>query len=84
MPVALRPVFGVYGIIIGSLLSGSFVVEIVSAWPGLGRLMYDALLARDVQLVAGCALAGAVFLAIGNLISDVELFASDPRLRSES
>ena len=84
MPVALRPVIGVYGIIIGSLLSGSFVVEIVSAWPGLGRLMYDALLARDVHLVAGCALTGAVFLAIGNLISDVALFASDPRLRSES
>ena len=84
MPVALRPVIGVYGIIIGSLLSGSFVVEIVSAWPGLGRLMYDALLARDVHLVAGCVLAGAVFLAVGTLLSDLALVASDPRLRSES
>ena len=40
---ALRPVVSIYGLIFGSLLSGSFVVEIVTAWPGLGRLMFDAL-----------------------------------------
>ena len=48
-PVAVRPVVGVYGVIIGSLLSGSFVVEIVSAWPGLGQLMYEALVSRDTK-----------------------------------
>ncbi len=83
-PVAVRPVVGVYGIIIGSLLSGSFVVEIVSGWPGLGQLMYEALVSRDINLVAGCAMAGSVFLAVGNLVSDAVLFATDPRLRTES
>jgi len=68
--VALRPVAAVYGLIIGTLLGGSFMVEIVTAWPGLGRLTYDALRGRDVFLVAGCAAAGALFLALGSLVSD--------------
>ena len=79
--VAIQPVAGVYGIIIGSLLSGSFAVEIVTAWPGLGELMFSALQARDVYLVAGCAAVGSLFLACGNLLSDVGLVAADPRLR---
>ena len=78
---AAGPVSSIYGFIVGSLLSGSFVVELVTAWPGLGRLMYDALRARDVYLVAGCAAAGALFLALGSLISDLALAATDPRLR---
>ena len=68
---------------LAGLLSGSFVVEIVTAWPGLGRLMYDALRARDLYLVAGCAAAGSVFLAVGSLVSDLALAAVDPRLRGE-
>jgi peptide/nickel transport system permease protein len=78
---ALRPVVSIYGLIFGSLLSGSFVVEIVTAWPGLGRLMFDALRSRDVYLVAGCAAAGGAFLAAGALVSDVLLAIVDPRLR---
>ncbi len=79
--VAVRPVIAVYGIIIGSLLSGSFAVEIVSSWPGLGQLMYDALVSRDIYLVAGCAAAGSLFLAAGTLLSDVALAVADPRIR---
>jgi peptide/nickel transport system permease protein len=68
-----------YGLVVGTLLSGSFVVEIVTAWPGLGRLMLDAMRARDVFLVAGGAVAGSVFLALGILISDAALALVDPR-----
>ena len=67
------------GIVVGTVLSGSFAVEIVTAWPGLGRLMLDALRARDVYLVAGCAATGALFLAAGTLLADVALAAVDPR-----
>jgi peptide/nickel transport system permease protein len=81
---SLRPVCALYGIVIGALLSGSFAVEYVTAWPGLGRLMYEALRARDIYLVAGCAAAGALFLAIGSLISDLLLAAADPRVREEA
>jgi peptide/nickel transport system permease protein len=79
--VSLRPICGVYGLAIGALLSGSFVVEFVTAWPGLGRLMYEALRARDIYLVAGCAAAGGLFLALGSFVGDVLLAAADPRIR---
>jgi peptide/nickel transport system permease protein len=79
LKAALRPIASVYGLVAGTLLSGSFAVEIVTAWPGLGRLMLDALRARDLYLVAGCAAAGSVFLAAGTLLSDAALAAVDPR-----
>ena len=82
-PASLRPVLGLYGVMIGSLFSGSFVVEVVTSWPGLGRLMYDALKARDLYLVAGCAASGAIFLAAATLIADVLLAFADPRVRGE-
>lgn len=81
-PVSLRPVLGLYGVMIGSLFSGSFIVEVVTSWPGLGRLMFDALRARDLFLVAGCAAVGAMFLAAGTLIADLLLAYTDPRARS--
>lgn len=81
-PVSLRPVLGLYGVMIGSLFSGSFVVEVVTSWPGLGRLMFDALKARDLFLVAGCAATGAVFLAAGTFVADLLLAYTDPRVRS--
>jgi peptide/nickel transport system permease protein len=80
---SLRPVCALYGLVIGALLSGSFAVEYVTSWPGLGRLMYEALRARDIYLVAGCAAAGALFLALGSLLSDLLLAAADPRVREE-
>jgi peptide/nickel transport system permease protein len=80
-PVSLRPICAVYGLAIGALLSGSFIVEFVTAWPGLGRLMYEALRARDIYLVAGCAAMGGFFLALGSLIGDLLLAAADPRVR---
>lgn len=76
---SLRPVLGIYGVVIGSLFAGSFTVEVITSWPGLGRLMYDALRGRDVELVAGCALAGAACLAAGNVIADVLRMLVDPR-----
>jgi peptide/nickel transport system permease protein len=76
---ALRPIAAVYGLVIGTLLSGSFAVEVITAWPGLGRLMLDALRARDVYLVAACAGAGSIFLAAGTLVSDALLAVADPR-----
>jgi peptide/nickel transport system permease protein len=79
LKAALRPVAGVYGLVIGSLFSGSFAVEVITAWPGLGSLMLQALRTRDIYLVAGCAGAGALFLACGTLVSDVALAAVDPR-----
>ena len=78
--LGVRPIVSIYGLVVGTLLSGSFAVEIVTAWPGLGQLMLEALRARDVYLVAGCAAAGSVFLAAGTLLSDAALALVDPRV----
>ena len=79
-PAALRPLLGLYGVMIGTLFSGSFVVEVVTSWPGLGQLMFDALKSRDLYLVTGCAATGAFFLAAGTLIADTLLAIADPRV----
>lgn len=79
LKAALRPIASVYGLVVGTLLSGSFAVEVITAWPGLGSLMLNALRARDVYLVAGCAAAGSIFLATGTLFSDAALALVDPR-----
>jgi peptide/nickel transport system permease protein len=75
---SLRPVLGVAGIAIATLFSGSIAVESITSWPGLGRLMLEALADRDVYLVAGCTLAGAALLAIANLAADILRAAADP------
>jgi ABC-type dipeptide/oligopeptide/nickel transport system permease component len=77
--LSLKPVLAIYGIVVGSTLSGSFAVEIVMARPGLGALTFEALRARDIYLMAGCAAVGAAFLAVAILASDLALAAADPR-----
>jgi len=77
--LSLRPVLAIYGITIGSVLSGSFAVEVVLSWSGLGQLMYQALQSRDLYLVAGCAAAGSLCLAAGIFITDIAAAALDPR-----
>lgn len=77
--LSLQPVLAIYGVIVGGVLSGSFIVEVIMSWPGLGDLMHEALIARDLFLVAGCAAAGSIFLAAGVLLSDLALLAVNPR-----
>jgi peptide/nickel transport system permease protein len=78
---AVGPVVALYGLAAGHLLSGALAVELVSTWPGLGRLMFEALGTRDLPLAAGCAAAAALFLGIWTMVSDLALRAVDPRLR---
>jgi peptide/nickel transport system permease protein len=80
---ALNPMITLFGFTLGSLLSGSLVAEIIFAWPGLGRITYEAILARDQYLVAGSVLMATVVLVLGNLVADVLLAAADPRIRHE-
>jgi peptide/nickel transport system permease protein len=77
-------VLALYGIMFGSVLSGSFAVEVVMAWPGLGELLYRAVQAHDVNLVAGCAVAASMFLGAGIFISDLALAAADPRIQVDA
>jgi len=63
------------------LLSGAALTEIVMAWPGLGRLMLEAVLAQDLYLVMGSLIMGSVLLILGNLVADLLLAWVDPRIR---
>jgi len=80
---ALNPLITLFGYTLGSLLSGSLVAEIIFSWPGLGRVTYEAILARDQYLVVGSVLLAAVVLVLGNLVADVLLLAADPRIRDD-
>jgi peptide/nickel transport system permease protein len=77
--LSLAPLLSIYGMIAAAVLSGSFAVEVVMSWPGLGALMYEALTARDLYLVAGCALAVSALLALCVLLADIALRVADPR-----
>ena len=79
-PLSLRSVVSIYGAIVGSALSGSLAVEFVTSWPGLGALTFDAFVARDFHLAAGCATVGTALLAAGVFASDVALAILDPRV----
>lgn len=78
-----HPLIALFGISVGTLLSASLLVEIVMSWPGLGPLLLEAILARDLYVVIGAVLFSTAFLAGGNLISDLVLHWADPRIRAE-
>lgn len=80
---ALNPMITLFGLTLGSLLSGALVAEILFSWPGLGRIAYEALDSRDYYLVMGSVLMAALVLALGNLVADLLLAVADPRLRHE-
>ena len=82
LPVAASPAISLFGFSIASLLSGSLLVEVAAGWPGLGPLLLEATLARDLYLVIGGIIFSALFLVAGNFIADLLLMASDPRIRT--
>lgn len=79
-PLSLPAVIGVVSLVASQLVSGSLAVELVTNWPGLGRLTYDALVARDADLAAGCAVAAAAMVGLASIVADVALAAIDPRV----
>lgn len=81
LPAAANPMISLSGLSIGTLLSSSLLIEAIFSWPGLGQLLLEAILQRDFYLVIGAAMLATVFLVSGNLVADVLLYASDPRIR---
>jgi peptide/nickel transport system permease protein len=83
LPVAANPAISLLGFSLAGLLSGSLIVEVVCGWPGLGPLILEATLSRDLYLVIGGIMFSALFMIGGNLIADMMLLALDPRIRRE-
>jgi peptide/nickel transport system permease protein len=82
LPVAANSLISVFGFSLGALLSASLLIEVVLSWPGLGPLVLEALLARDLYVVMAAVLLSSVFLVLGNLVADLLLYWSDPRIRT--
>jgi len=80
---AMVPVVTVIGLNFGLLLSGAILTETVFSWPGVGRLVVDAVYARDYPLVIGCILVFALVFVIVNLITDILYTYIDPRIHYE-
>ena len=78
---ALLPVITLFGLLLPALLSGSVIIEKIFAWPGLGRLYLDSILARDYPVILALSLLSAVATLLATLVSDVALAAVDPRVR---
>ncbi|WP_422009239.1 ABC transporter permease [Reyranella sp.] len=78
---ALLPVVTVIGLEFRALIAGAVLTETVFAWPGLGRLTFDAINARDYPLLMGMFIFISLLVAIGNLVTDLLYALLDPRIR---
>ena len=78
---AVNPLITLLGFELASLLSGAALTEYVFQYPGLGRLILEAVLKSDINLVMASLMMGAVMLIVGNLIADILLIITDPRTR---
>jgi peptide/nickel transport system permease protein len=80
LPLAANPLITLFGLSLAGLLSGSLIVEVVMGWPGLGPLLLEAILARDVYVVVGATTCSAILLLFAGAIADFLLHAADPRI----
>jgi len=78
---ALGPLVTLAGLDLGLLLGGAVVIEVIFAWPGLGREVLQAILEIDIPLILGVVLVSAIAIAVANLLVDLVYLWVDPRLR---
>ncbi|HLK08930.1 MAG TPA: ABC transporter permease [Candidatus Angelobacter sp.] len=84
LPAAANPLISLFGLSVAMLLSVSLLIEVVMSWPGIGPLLLESILARDLFVVIGAVMLSTVFLIAGNLLGDVLLYAFDPRIRRQA
>ena len=77
------PIITLVGMNMGSLVSGSYIIENIFGWPGLGNLGLNAIMNRDYPLIMGTVILSCVVLIGGNLLADVCYYFADPRIRME-
>jgi peptide/nickel transport system permease protein len=78
---AMLPFVTMFGLLLPALIGGSVIIETIFAWPGVGRLGYEAILSRDYPVVIALNFLAAVLTLVGTLISDVLYMVVDPRIR---
>ncbi len=78
---AMLPIVTILGLSVPSLIGGSVIFESIFAIPGMGRLFYDSVMARDYPVIMGILTIGAILTLLGNLIADISYAYVDPRIR---
>ncbi|MBA7472164.1 Dipeptide transport system permease protein DppB [subsurface metagenome] len=78
---ALIPIVTLLGLSLPALIGGGFIFETIFAWPGMGRLGYQAIMARDYPVIMGVGVIAALLTLVGNLIADITYAFIDPRIR---
>ncbi|MFH0844883.1 MAG: ABC transporter permease [Pseudomonadota bacterium] len=78
---ALLPFVTMFGLILPGLIGGSVIIESIFSWPGMGRMAYEAILARDYPVILTVNFISAVLVLIGTFISDLMYMIVDPRIR---
>jgi peptide/nickel transport system permease protein len=78
---ALLPFVTMFGLILPGLIGGSVIIESIFSWPGMGRLAYEAILARDYPIILTVNFVSAVLVLAGTFISDLLYLVVDPRIR---
>lgn len=80
---AVLPMITTFAMSVGAIFAGSLIIEIIFNYPGLGQVMFQAMLARDYPLIQGYLLIMTIMVLGANFIADLLLFVLDPRLRTE-
>ena len=80
---AVNPMITLLGFEFAGLLSGAALTEYVFQYPGLGRLILEAVMKSDINLVMASLMMGTIMLILGNLIADILLMITDPRVRTK-
>ncbi len=78
---AMLPFVTMFGLMIPGLLSGSVIIETIFSWPGIGRMAFEAILARDYPLILTVNFISAVLVLIGTFVSDILYIIVDPRIK---
>ena len=78
---ALLPIITLFGFLVPGLIGGSVIIETVFAWPGIGRLAYQAVLSRDYSVVMTILTLTSALTLLGNLVADILYAFTDPRIR---
>lgn len=80
---AMIPLVTLLGLYIPTLFSGAMILETVFAWPGLGKILIDAITGQDQSIITACLMFSAILMVLGNLLSDIMYSVVDPRVKVE-
>jgi len=78
---ALLPFITMFGLTLPGLIGGSVIFETIFAWPGMGRLGYEAILGRDFPVIMTLNFITAILVLVGTLLSDILYAVVDPRIK---